>query len=153
MGIESEIKQKFINKCLSRDIYYEQEKEKPSVVLQGKYSHLLDDFVRLGVELNKNAEIYTKEDVENGIYGNQWEGFYKIPRTKFLLHSVNSIENKLLNYYKKHINSQGDNVSISITNTGKWKVTNVNDCPMQHGNGDSHIFTEKEFIEAMKKEL
>ncbi len=152
METESEIKQKFINICLSRDIYYREE-EKPSILLQGKYSHLFNDFIRIGVELSKNAEIYTEEDIKNGIYGNHWEGFYKIPRTKFLLHSVNSIETRLLNYYKKHINSQGDNVSISITNAGKWKVTNVNDYPMQHGNGDSHIFTEKEFMAAMKKEL
>ncbi len=149
--IEDQIKQMFINKCLSRDIYYNEKKDKPSVLLQGEYSHLLNDFIRIGIELNNNAIIYTKEDPKNGVYSDGCLGYYQLPRMKFLLHSVNSIESKLLKYYDKYINSQGDNVSISITDTGKWKVTNVNDYPMQHGYGNSHVFTEQEFKQALKE--
>ena len=82
MNISDQIRQKFINKCISRDIYYEQD-QKPSVLLQGKYSHLFDDFIRLGVELNKNSEIFTKEDIKNGIYSDGCIGYYKLPRGKF----------------------------------------------------------------------
>lgn len=150
MNSEKDIRQKFINKCISRDIYYNDE-EKPSVLLQGKYGHLFDDFVRIGVELNKNAEIFTKEGIKEGVYSDRVGGFFKIPYGMHLLHKVHSIEDKLLKYYNKYINSQGDNLSISITDKGKWRVTNVNDYPMQHGDGDNHIFTETEFKQALKE--
>lgn len=83
-------------------------------------------------------------------YSNGSGGTFELPRTEFLLHKVKEIERNLIKWYKSYIYNQGDSYQCSLTKEGKWKVSHSNDYPMQHGKGNHHIFTDKEFLEANK---
>lgn len=75
----------------------------------------------------------------------------KLPRTEFLLIHVQEIKAKLIDWCKRKKYSQGDSYSVSINKDGKWVVSYSNDYPMQHGNGETFILTEKEFEQATRR--
>jgi hypothetical protein len=76
--------------------------------------------------------------------------YFVVPRTEFLIHQLKTIENKIIEWYKKTHYSQGDSYSVRITGKGKWAVRYSNDYPMQHGSGKEHILTEEDFINSQK---
>ena len=75
---------------------------------------------------------------------------YILPRTEFILHKVKTIENKLLIWYKENIYNQGDSYSVGINRHGRWEVSHSNDFELQHGRGGKHVFSEEEFLTAIK---
>lgn len=54
----------------------------------------------------------------------------------------------IIRWYKENHYSQGDGYYVRITKKGKWEVSYTNDYPMQHGDGQSHILSEEDFVSA-----
>lgn len=83
-------------------------------------------------------------------YSNKAGGYYELPRCEWLLKAVKQIEANLIAWYKKNKYNQGDSYSCAIGKNGKWIVSHSNDYPMQHGDGDRHVFSESDFADAQK---
>lgn len=73
-----------------------------------------------------------------------------VGRCEWLVRHVKRIEYALIDWHKEHVYSQGDSYQAFVLDDGRWAVSYSNDYPLQHGSGQTHIFTPAEFKEATK---